>query len=120
MHDPDGAVVRAHLVAEFAATIGGHLADPTIAYCYTDQPALSPYSSCFEVVATLPFSLKKLRAAVRDHGLGIVEIRKRGSALEPERLRRDLRLSGSGSGTLLLTRVAGAPTAIIARAVPVA
>ncbi|GAA1735578.1 class I SAM-dependent methyltransferase [Luedemannella helvata] len=120
VHDPDGAVVRAHLVAEFAATIGARLADPTIAYCYTDGAAPSPYASGFEVLETLPFSLKRLRAAVRAHGLGILEIRKRGSALEPERLRRDLRLSGGGAGTLLLTRVAGAPTAIIARAVPVA
>ncbi|WP_344128121.1 class I SAM-dependent methyltransferase, partial [Luedemannella flava] len=120
VHDPDGAVVRAHLVAEFAATVGGRLADPTIAYCYTDEAAVSPYSMSFEVLEMLPFSLKRVRAAVRAHGLGVLEIRKRGSALEPEKLRRDLRLSGSGSGTLLLTRVAGAPTAIIARGVPVA
>ncbi len=29
LYDPDPAVVRSHLVAEFAATVGGNLADPT-------------------------------------------------------------------------------------------
>src|SRR5581483_3580377 len=32
LFDPDGAVVRAHLVAEFASTVDGTLADPQIAY----------------------------------------------------------------------------------------
>src|SRR6185295_4930950 len=30
VYDPDPAVVRSHLVAEFATTVGGHLADPEI------------------------------------------------------------------------------------------
>ncbi len=45
--------------------------------------------------------------------MGRLEIRKRGSALEPEQLRRDLRLSGPNAGSLILTRVAGAPTVLL-------
>ncbi|MGN9906228.1 THUMP-like domain-containing protein [Phytohabitans sp. LJ34] len=113
LYDPDGAVVRAHLVAEFAATVGGHLADPEIAYVYADSAVATPYARRFAVEEVLPFSLKRLRALLRERGVGRLEIMKRGSALEPERLRRDLRLSGPAAATLVLTRVAGAPTALI-------
>ncbi|MEE6263275.1 class I SAM-dependent methyltransferase [Plantactinospora sonchi] len=117
LYDPDGAVVRAHLVAEFAATVDGSLADQEIAYVYADTPTPTPYARCLEVVEVLPFSLKRLRALLRDRGVGRLEILKRGSALEPERLRRDLRLSGPESASLVLTRVADAPTALLCRPV---
>lgn len=116
LYDPDGAVVRAHLVAEFAATVSGHLADPEIAYVYAEAPAPTPYARCLKVEEVLPFSLKRLRALLRERGVGRLEIMKRGSALEPERLRRDLRLAGPASATLVLTRVAGAPTALLCTA----
>ena len=117
LYDPDDAVVRAHLVAEFAATVDGSLADPTIAYVYADAPTPTPYARCLEVLDILPFSLKRLRARLRQRAVGRVEILKRGSPLEPERLRRDLRLSGPESASVVLTRVAGAPTALVCRPV---
>jgi SAM-dependent methyltransferase len=115
LYDPDPAVVRSHLVAEFAAAVGGRLADPEIAYVYTDAPVETPFARRLEVTDVLPFSLKRLRALLRERGVGRVEIRKRGSALEPEQLRRDLRLSGSEPASIVLTRVAGAPTVILCR-----
>jgi SAM-dependent methyltransferase len=116
LYDPDPAVVRSHLVAEFAATIGGRIADPTIAYVYTDSPVETPYGRRLAVTDVLPFSLKRLRALLRDRGVGRLEIRKRGSALEPEQLRRDLKLAGPAAASLVLTRVAGAPTVILCAA----
>ncbi|MFI5492632.1 methyltransferase domain-containing protein [Actinoplanes sp. NPDC051859] len=115
VYDPDPAVVRSHLVAEFAAGIGGRLADPQIAYVYTDEPVDSPYGRRLEIIDVLPFSLKRLRALLREREVGRLEIRKRGSALEPEQLRRDLRLRGSNAASLVLTRVADAPTVLVCR-----
>jgi SAM-dependent methyltransferase len=115
LYDPDPAVVRSHLVAEFAATVGGRLADPSIAYVYTDTPVDTPYARRLTVTDVLPFSLKRLRAILRERGVGRLEIRKRGSALEPEKMRRDLKLSGPAAASLVLTRVAGAPTVILCR-----
>jgi hypothetical protein len=106
-------VVRAHLVAEFAASIGGRLADPDIAYVHTDSPVDTPYGRRFVVTDVLPFSLKRLRTLLRDRGVGRLEILKRGSALEPEQLRRDLRLSGKAGASIVLTRVAGAPVTFV-------
>lgn len=113
LYDPDPAVVRAHLIAEFAETVHGGLGDPSIAYVYADEPVPTPYARCLEITDVLPFSLKRLRALLRERGVGRVEILKRGSALEPEQLRRDLRLSGAAPATVVLTRVAGAPTVLL-------
>jgi SAM-dependent methyltransferase len=115
LYDPDPAVVRSHLVAEFAAAIGGRIADPEIAYVYTDVRVDTVFGRRLEITDVLPFSLKRLRTLLRDRGVGRLEIRKRGSALEPEQLRKDLRLSGTGSASLVLTRVAGAPTVLLCR-----
>ncbi|MEU6078652.1 methyltransferase domain-containing protein [Micromonospora sp. NPDC047074] len=117
LYDPDPAVVRAHLVAELAETLGATLADPSIAYLYADAATPTPFARCLEVTDVLPFSLKRLRALLRERRVGRVEILKRGSALEPEKLRRDLRLAGDEAASLVLTRVAGAPTALVCRPV---
>jgi hypothetical protein len=115
--DPDPAVVRARLVAELADQVDGNLADPTIAYLYTDRAPLTPYGRVLEVTEVLPFSGKRLRAALRAAGVGRVEIMKRGSAVDPERLRRDLRLVGDAAATVVLTRLDGAPVALVCRPV---
>jgi hypothetical protein len=115
VYDPDGAVVRSHLVAEFARQTGGVLADASIAYTWADRPIQTPFARCFAVDEVLSFSLKRLRAALRDRQVGRLEILKRGSALDVEALRKELRLSGPASASLLLTRAAGHPIAVIAQ-----
>ncbi|MET7751820.1 methyltransferase domain-containing protein [Micromonospora sp. NPDC005367] len=117
LHDPDPAVVRAHLVAELSDELDASLADPAIAYLYADTPTLGPYARCLEITDVLPFSLKRLRAFLRERRVGRVEILKRGSALTPEQLRRDLRLAGDAAASLVLTRIAGAPTVLVCRPV---
>jgi SAM-dependent methyltransferase len=113
--DPDGAVTRAGLVAQFAATVDGVVADPMIGFVYADRPATTPFARCLEVVDELPVAVKKMRAALRAHDIGRLEIRKRGSALDVEKLRHDLRLSGTADGVLLLTRLADRPAALLCR-----
>ncbi|HZM75915.1 MAG TPA: hypothetical protein VFC19_09325 [Candidatus Limnocylindrales bacterium] len=118
IYDPDGAVVRSHLVASLAEIMGGVVADPTIAYVWSDRAVESPFGRCFAVDEVMPFSLKRLRAALRARGVGRLEILKRGSPLSPDTLRSQLKLSGDASASLLLTRVAGHPVAVIATPVP--
>jgi hypothetical protein len=117
LYDPDGAVVRAHLVAEFAATLSGMLADASIAYVYTPTLVDTPFGRCYEVLERLPIALKKLRAALRALDIGALTILKRGSALDVEELRRSLRLTGTKPAVLALTRIAGQPAALLLRTV---
>ncbi|MGY1770707.1 class I SAM-dependent methyltransferase [Blastococcus sp. SYSU D00813] len=113
LHEPDPAVIRSGLVSLAAADLGATLVDPTIAYLTSDAPASSPWVTSYRVDEVLPFNLKKLRALLRRRGVGRVTVKKRGSAIEPEQLARQLRGPGEGSAVVVVTRVAGRPTALV-------
>ncbi len=104
LHEPDGAVIRAGLVAHVAEQLGGRLLDPMIAYVTTDEPLRSPFARSYAVHAVLPWGLKRLRSYLRERGVGRVTVKRRGSPVEPEELRRALRLDGDGEATVVLTR----------------
>jgi SAM-dependent methyltransferase len=116
LHEPDPAVIRSGLVSLVAADLGATLIDPTIAYLTSDAAADSPWVSSYRVDEVLPFNLKKLRALLRARGVGRVTVKKRGSAIEPEELVRQLRGPGAGSAVVVVTRVAGKPTALVCAA----
>jgi SAM-dependent methyltransferase len=113
LHEPDPAVIRSGLVALVATALDATLIDPTIAYLTSDAPADSPWVSSYPVTDVLPFNLKKIKALLRTRGVGRVTVKKRGSAIEPETLARQLRGPGAGTAVVVVTRVAGAPTALI-------
>ncbi|MFI7383131.1 methyltransferase domain-containing protein [Streptomyces sp. NPDC049813] len=115
LYEPDGAVIRAHLVAEVAAQVGGGLIDETIAYVTADEARAAPYASAYEITGQLPFNVKKLKALLREREVGVLTVKKRGSAVEPEELRRKVmpKPYGKQSATVFLTRVAGAPTMLL-------
>jgi SAM-dependent methyltransferase len=118
LYEPDGAVLRAHLVAEFASTVDGVLADPDIGYVYADSAVPSAFARCFEVHEVVAFSVKRVRAVLRERGIGTLTVKKRGSPLDPDEFRRAMRLSGTGTATVVLTRVAGVRTALLVAPVP--
>ncbi|MBF6054770.1 methyltransferase [Streptomyces eurocidicus] len=113
LYEPDGAVIRAHLVADVAERVAGGLIDETIAYVTSDRLVETPFATAYEITDVLPFNLKKLKALLRERKVGVVTVKKRGSAVEPEELRKKLKLDGTNSCTILLTRVAGAPTMLL-------
>ncbi|MDX2931957.1 class I SAM-dependent methyltransferase [Streptomyces ipomoeae] len=113
LYEPDGAVIRAHLVAEVAADLDGGLIDPTIAYITADEHHVTPYATAYEITDRLPFNVKKLKSLLREREVGVLTVKKRGSAVEPEELRRKVKPQGPNSATVFLTRVAGAPTMLI-------
>ncbi|QDY78576.1 SAM-dependent methyltransferase [Streptomyces qinzhouensis] len=116
LYEPDGAVIRAHLVAEVAAGLaGGGLIDPTIAYVTADELRPLPSATAYEITDVLPFGLKKLKALLRERGVGSLTVKKRGSAVEPEEVRRKVKPQGPNAATVFLTRVDGAPSMLIGR-----
>ena len=116
LYEPDGAAIRAHLVAEVAEELdGGGLLDETIAYITADSLDPTPYATAYEITDQLPFSVKKLKALLRERGVGVLTVKKRGSAVEPEELRRKVKPQGPNSATVFLTRVKGAPTMLLGR-----
>ncbi|MGY5008961.1 class I SAM-dependent methyltransferase [Streptomyces sp. 900105755] len=113
LYEPDGAVIRAHLVAEAAGELAGGLVDPTIAYVTADTLRATDYATAYEITDELPFNVKKLKALLRERGVGNLTVKKRGSAVEPEELRRKVKPQGPNAATVFLTRVAGAPTMLL-------
>jgi SAM-dependent methyltransferase len=115
LYEPDGAVIRAHLVAEVAEDVDGGLIDPTIAYVTADALRPTPYATAYEITDHLPFHVKKLKALLREREVGTLTVKKRGSAVEPEELRRKVlpKPYGRTAATVFLTRVAGAPAMLL-------
>lgn len=115
LYEPDGAAIRAHLVAEVAQQLDGGLVDATIAYVTADELRPTPYAAAYEITDQLPFNVKKLKALLRERQVGILTVKKRGSAVEPEELRKKVKPQGPNASTVFLTRVAGAPTMLVGR-----
>nr|WP_225994452.1 methyltransferase domain-containing protein [Streptomyces sp. SS1-1] len=113
LYEPDGAVIRAHLVAEVAESLDGGLVDATIAYITADELRPTPFAAAYEITDRLPFNVKRLKALLRERGVGTLTVKKRGSAVEPEELRRKVKPQGPNAATVFLTRVAGAPTMLV-------
>ncbi|TDP99164.1 MULTISPECIES: class I SAM-dependent methyltransferase [unclassified Leifsonia] len=114
LYEPDGAVIRARLIGDLARRLGGRMLSEQIAYITTDRPAETPFAAGFRVLETLPYAEKDLKKALRQRGIGTLEIKKRGVDVDPAALRRRLSLNGDRPATLILTRVAGRHTALLA------
>ena len=92
--DPDGAIVRAGLVRQYAARHGLWQLDPHIAYLTGDE--LPAGVRGFEVLEEVP--LKKARPALVGLGAKSVEILVRGVDVDPDELRKKWKLKkGAGS-----------------------
>lgn len=114
LHEPEGAVIRARLIGEVARTIGAGMLDQRIAYLTSDAPASSPFVQTFRVREQLPNDIKALGRALRDRGIGTLEIKKRGVDIDPAVLRTKLKPSGAESATLFVTRIGNTRTTLLA------
>lgn len=99
--DPDGAVVRAGLVRHYAAREGLHQLDPRIAYLTGER--IPAGTSGFPFIEAVP--VKRLKAALQAHGAGSLEILVRGLNVDPDQLRKKLKLKGKRSMAIVMTRI---------------
>ena len=117
IYEPDNAVVRSHLIGVLADSLNLGLIAPDIAYLTGDSLLESPWLRGFRVLETIAFDRKKLKARLQELGIGILEIKKRGSDVVPEVLRKELQLKGKRAATLIVTRVGDSHRALICEAV---
>ncbi|NLE38246.1 MAG: hypothetical protein GX621_09505 [Pirellulaceae bacterium] len=113
--EPDSAVLAADLTGELAdqhalsaLTVGG-------GYLTGDEPIESPLMARFEVLESLPFDKRRVKRLLAQREFGRLEIKFRGVPIQPDTLRRQLRVKGDVSGVLLLARRGESVTAIVAR-----
>ncbi len=120
LHEPDGAVIRARLIGDVARSLDAGMLDPRIAYLTSDAALTSPFVQSFRVRETLPITPKTINAALKTHGIGRIEIKKRGVDVDPAAFRRKLTLRGDAEATLILARFGDQRRAILADRVPAA
>jgi len=111
--EPDGAVIRAHLVEQLAHLLNAARIDVDIAYLTSVEAVTSPFAKFYPVEDTFPFQLKRLRAYLRERNVGRVTLKKRGSPLDLEMLQRNLRLDGDQHRIIFLTRARGEPVVVV-------
>lgn len=114
LYEPDGAVIRARLIGRLAEEIGAGMLSDGIAYLSSDRPVESPFATAFRVLEELPVRQRDLKRELASRDIGSLEIKKRGADVDPAALRRRLRLRGSASATLFLTRADGKHIALLA------
>ena len=117
VYEPDNSVVRSHLIGQLAEQLEAHLFAPEIAYLTSDKEMYSPWLKGYKVLDNLVFDRKKLKAYLRERGIGVLEIKKRGSDIVPEQLRKELALKGESAATLIVTRVGDAHRVLVAEAI---
>lgn len=115
LYEPDRAVIRAGLTGALTHATGGSELDAGVGYVTADRVVELGYARRYAVVEAMPFNLKALRAWLRDRDVGRLTIKKRGVDLDADGLRRQLRLSGAGEVTILLTRLAGQQVVLVVR-----
>ena len=113
IYEPDPSILRAGLVATLGAQLGAAQLDPDIAYLTADALHTTPFARAWVVEDWFPFSLKRLRSALRERRVGRVTVKKRGSPLQPEALIRDLKLKGDQQRVVFLTHLRGRPIVIL-------
>ena len=117
LYEPDSAVIRAHLVAQLDHQLDATFLDAQIAYLTTPTLTRTSFARGFQIEDYFPFQLKRLRHYLRDRHIGAVTIKKRGSPLDVDALRRALRLEGDDHRFIFLTQMMGQATVLIGQAV---
>ncbi|MFP3578098.1 class I SAM-dependent methyltransferase [Arthrobacter sp. SIMBA_036] len=122
LYEPDGAVIRAGLVADVAEKLGGHLVDEHIAYICAPGLHDTPFARAYRVLDVMPYNVKALKSWVKNNGITVLDIKKRGTSVTPEELRKQL-LPGkpdksltAKTATLVLTRIGEDRVAIVVEA----
>lgn len=100
--EPHAAVLAANLGDALATYHNLRRICPEAAYFTGDAAVSEPLLDAFEVLEVLRLDRRVINAALAARQIGELEIKKRSVDIEPEKLRRELRLVGDQRATLLL------------------
>lgn len=106
LYEPDPAVIRTGLVEQLGTQLGLNLLDPNIAYLSGKQAIESSFIKGYQIEACLPLKFKQINHYLRQHQIGQVNIKQRGTGLSSERVVKQLKPVKSGlERTLILIRI---------------
>jgi hypothetical protein len=112
--DTDPAIRAAKLTNTLAASLGCTILSPGESYLTADRAIEYPLVTAFRVSEVLPLRLGSLVKHLKASNIGALEIKTRGVATSPEQVRSRLKLAGTRSVSLLLTKLGKKEIAILA------
>lgn len=117
LYEADRAVNRAGLIGTVTGAVSGTELEAGLGYVTSEHVVDLGHARRYEVLEAMPFSVKGLRAWLRERNITGLTVKKRGIRLDEDQLRRQLKIGrGAGSGesaTIVLTRVAGAQAVLV-------
>lgn len=116
LYEPDPAIIRSGAIARLCAEFNLAPVSHNIAYLSGADAHDSPLLTRFVVDDVLPFDVKKVRAYLGSRGIGVVEIKKRGTTIDPALWRKKLKLNpkNTAQATLIATPIEGHHRIVVA------
>lgn len=111
------AAERAGLIHLLAEEHNAPLIHRKLGLMSRDTPIDSPWLTGFELLAELPWRAKKVKRWLSEHDAGIVEVKTRGKACEPDAVAKQLRGKGGTPYTVFVLRFDVRVVALVCRRV---
>lgn len=118
LHEVDPAIERAGLQGELGSRLNLAMIHTRLGLYTSDAPSQDPWLTTFEVLERMGWRERKVREALRARHAGIVEVKTRGGAVDPDAAQRALRGVGERAYTVFVLRLGEKVEAIIARRAP--
>lgn len=113
LHVPDPAIERAGLLGIVADDLDAGEPAPGLGLLTGPAGRKSPWMKSFDVVAVMPWRQARVRKWLADHDGGIVTVRTRGKAVDPDIEQRVLRGRGTTEFTLFVLRLGRRIVAVV-------
>ncbi len=113
----DPAIERAGLTASFCRSLPIREAWPGLGILTSDEEVAGPWLRSYEVLAQSPWRMKKIKDLLRALDAGIVTVKTRGKAIDPDAVQKELRGDGEAALTVFGLRLDKKRIALITRPV---
>ena len=104
IHAIDPAIERARMIGALCHELHLGAVHPQLGLLASDGPTDSPWLVDFELIETMPWRVEKVRQWLAAHGAGIVEVKTRGKAVDPDIVQKQLRGKGDQPFTVFVLR----------------
>ncbi len=115
IHTADPAAERARLLGTLCQVTNTVMPHAALGLFTSDQAVDNPWLTPFEVLDCVPWRQSKVKSLLKELNAGIVEIKTRGRAVDPDQIQRKLRGKGDIPLTIFIHRFDTAVRAIITR-----
>lgn len=100
----DASVERADLVGQLSSMLDAPSIHPRLGLLTSERVIDSPWATGFELIDQLPWRPKRVKQWLSANDGGLIEVKTRGKACDPDQTQRDLRGKGATPYTVFVLR----------------